>query len=252
MTLAEQLYELRTNILRDRSDLIVGNDDSLWSDETLLNYIKDGERKFARGTLVIRDGTTPNLTRVKLKNGVKTYPLDKSILAVLSAKFNDRQSDLVRSGHAMVTLSQPTTYFEFNPLADYHIPPGVPVAYYTDETLVFNSQQGVNLSIYPVPGPNEDGLYVFMRVVRVPVTGYGLNCLERESEIPEDYQLDTLEWAAYRAQRTFDGDAGAPTSADAHAAAFAKAVTDCVRDMKRAEFAQIGFKYGRNGFSWTR
>lgn len=252
MTLAEQLDELRTNILRDRSDLIAGESDSLWSDETLIRYIKDAELKFARKTMILRDATTPDAVRVKLKNGVKTYPLHSSVISVLSAKYDTKNNDLLRSGHAMVTLSQSVTYFQFNPVADYQIPPGEPIAYYTDETMVFAAESGVTLSIYPVPGPDQDGKFIYMRVIRVPMTKYSIDDLDRCSEIGEGYQLDMLEWAAYRAQRTFDGDAGAPTSADQHKAAFDDAVVQAIREMKRSEYANIGFKYGTNGFSWER
>lgn len=252
MTLGDMLSELRFNILRDRSDLIKGDNDSLWSDETLLRYIKDAERKFARDTLIIRDGTTPQYTQITLKQGVKNYPLDPLVLGVLSARYEGTEYDLARSGHGIVTLSQPSTYFEFNPLADFQTAPGIPVAFYTDETNTFALKATPTLTVYPLPSANQTGMKIYMRVVRLAGGKYGLDCLDRESQIPEDYCLDVLEWSAYRAQRTFDGDAGAPTSAADHQVAYDRAVKKAIRDMKTQGFVTIGMKYGRNGFAWVR
>lgn len=252
MTLDEQLTELRVNILRDRSDIIAGDTDSLWSDETLLRYIKDAERRFARQTLLLRDGTTPEVAQIKLRSGIATYPAHDSVIAVLSARYDTNTYDMARSGHAIVSQSNPPEFLSFDPATPYTVAPGAPLAYYTDETLVFARQGGVTVTVYPVPGADEAGKLLHMRVIRLPMTKYTLDDLERESEIPEDYQLDALEWAAYRAQRGFDADAGAPTSADAHKKAFDEAVQRAIQEMKRKMFANTGFRYGGNGFSWSR
>lgn len=253
MTLSEQLDELRNSILRDRSDIIAGDKDSLWSDETLIRYIKDAEHKFTRETLCLRDSTTLQVTRVKLRAGVKLYTLDKSIISVLSARYDTSESDLARSGHSVVNAHVPTSYPSFNPAATYHFPPGDPIAYQTDETLVtMGGNFGVSLGVFPAPGVTTDSKYLYLRVIRQPIVGYGIDCLDRESEIPENYQLDVLEWAAYRALSTFDADAGAPTTAAAHKAAYQEAVKACVREIKRMMFTNIGWNNGRNGFRWTR
>jgi hypothetical protein len=259
MTLQEQLDELRYNVLRDNSDQIAGDSDSLWSDETLLRYIGDAERRFARQSLIIRDSTTPELTQVTLKNTVQMYPLHKTLLSVLSAHYVDANGspyDLQRSGHALITQAQPVQALSWDIADPYssQLPPGQPLAYFTDESLVYNRNSRMTLSVYPVPSPVQDGTTLFVRVIRLPMSGYRnvQTDLERESELPEDYQLDVLEWAAYRAQRTFDGDAGAPTSAEQHKQAFQEAVAAATREAKRKMFAESQFKYGANGFSWTR
>lgn len=251
-TLEQQLNELRTNILRDRSDIIAGDTDSLWTDETLIHYIEDAELKFARETLLLRDSTSPDICTVTLKTGQRLYPLDKCVLAVISARFHHNDTDLIRSGHSLIFQRANNEFGAFDPFRPYRNPPGFPLAYYTDETMVFATKSRVSLAVFPEPSPTEDGKQLHLRVTRLPRTGYSKSCLDRESEIPHAYWLDVLEWAAYRAQRTFDGDAGAPTSADAHAKAFSDAVQQCLLDKKREMFATTNYRYGQNGFAWVR
>lgn len=252
MTLDEQLEELRNNMLRDNSDLVSGNADELWSDDTLLRYIKDAERRFARRTLMLRDSTTPEVVRVRLQNGVKTYKLHDSIMGVLSASYDTNTYDMQRSGHALVQQGIQPEFLSFDPTSPGSLPPGPPLAYYTDETLVFGRKRAVTMSFYPVPGSDQEGKIVYMRVVRYPMTCHTTKALDQESEIPEDYQLDVLEWAAYLAMRGFDSDAGASTDADKHRAAFEDAIQRAQMEMKRTIHANTGLAYGSNGFSWIR
>jgi hypothetical protein len=251
-TLSDQLLELRNNILRDRSDIIAGDSDQLWTDETLIRYIGDAENRFCRRTMILRDSTTPEVCRVKLKQGQKLYKLHDSILALLSAKFGAAENDLSISGHSIVTGHVPNTYLNFNPTAPYTIAPGTPVAVFTDEAEVYDRRAAVTLTTYPVPSATEDGQYINIRVVRKPLTKYSVNDLDRCSEVPDDYQLDVLEGAAWLAQRTWDSDAGSSTTADKHKANFEEAITRTLREMKRRAFVPMGFSYGQNGFSWER
>jgi hypothetical protein len=251
MTLGELLSELRNNILRDNSHLVAGDKDELWSDETLLQYIKDAEKRFARRTLIIRDGTTPEVTQLRLRTGQTTYKLPASVISVLSARFDVNQFDMARSGHALVNQMHPPEFLSFDPTLPYQVPPGAPLAYYTDETLVYNRQQAVTLSVFPAPGADQNGKLVYMRVVRIPTCGYTLADLDKESEIPEDYQLDTLEWAAYRALRGFDSDAGDPITSETHRQAYETAIARAIMDMKRTTHADTGIRFGQNGFTWS-
>lgn len=252
MNIGEKLSELRNNILRDRSDLIAGDDDSLWSDETLLRYIKDGERRFVRQTLMIRDSTTAQVCQVKLKLGVQNYPLHQSVLGVLSARYNTDQFDLARSGHGIISQIVPPEFLSFDPSVAYQVQPGRPSAFNTDETLVFAGAGRVTFSIYPLPSAAEDGLMVNLRVLRLPLNSYTLDDLDVESEIPEDYELEPLQWAAYRAVANHDGDAGSSRDAEKYKAAFLEAVANAQKETKRKLFASMNFRFGMSGFTWER
>lgn len=251
MTLDDQLAELRTNILRDRSDMISGDaPDWSWSDETLVRYIGDAERRFARRTLILRDATTQEVCQVRLRTGVATYPLHARVLGVLSARYDTAGQDLARAGHELVWNIAPPEREWFDPVTLVQMADGAPQLFYTDESVVYDRRSVVTLTVYPTPSAEQNGKLVHLRVLRLPLCDWSLAKLDRESEIPEDYQLDVLSWAAYRALRGFDADTGAPTSADAHRAAFESAVQEAIRDMKRKIFAPTPVRYGRLGWSW--
>lgn len=252
MELGDQLDELRVNILRDRSDLIAGDTDSFWTDETLLRYIGDAERRFARRTLMLRDSTTPEVAQVILKTGVPTYPLHDTVIGVLSAKYDTDVFDLQRSGHGLILQYTPPEFLSYDPTVSYTVAPGRPIAFYTDETLVFARRSKVTLSVYPVPGTDQNGKILYLRTIRMPMSSYTMDDLNTESELPEAYQLDVLEWAAYRALRGFDADAGAPTTAESHKAAFEDAIAKAITDTKLKMFSNITVKYGMNGFGYIR
>lgn len=252
MNLGEKLDELRKNILHDRSDLIAGDDDRLWSDATLLRYIKQGERRFARKTLCLRDSSTAAVTQVKLKSGVKTYALHPSVICMLSARYDTDDFDLQRAGHAIIAQVVPPEFLSFDPASNYTLPPGRPSAVYTDETLVYAGQGRVTLTLYPAPGADQDGKTVYLRVCRLPLTDYTPSSLQAEGELHEDFELDPLQWAAYLATSNHDGDAGSSVKSREHRAAFDQAVKDASKDIRDKIRVQISHRFGMGGFSYTR
>lgn len=253
MNLGDQLKELRFNVLRDRSDLISGDTDSLWDDDTLLLYIGQSERRFARQTLLLRDGTSAEFCKLVLRLGIRDYPMRPEVLAVISARLTGQDLDMRRSGHALVQPVVPSeVQLPIDPGYFTALPPGTPLAYYTDETLIYGGEGGVTVSIYPLPDASVAGQVVNLRVVRLPKGAYTTADLGEDSELPEDYQLDVLEWAAYLAQRGNDNDSGATTSSEAHKASFEAAVKAAIRETKRKMFAVTGVRYGGQGFAWTR
>lgn len=252
MNLGDQLDELREGILRDRSDLIAGDEDSFWTDESLLRYIGEAERKFARSVMCLRDSTTAKYTRFTLREGVTHYPLDMAVFAVVSARAAGRDYDLTRTGHTLIESRDVDTSLTFDPNDASTMPPGAPLGIYTDETLVYANQSRVTASIFPTPDATAAGTVINMRVIRLPCGPYTLADLERESEIPLDYQLDVLEWAAYRAKRNNDADIGQTPNADSHKALFDESVARAIRDTKNRLHQTTGVQYGRNGFTWGR
>lgn len=254
MTVSELLALLRNDVLGDRSDRVSGSPDYLWSDQTLLAFLDDAHKRFARRSLCIRDSSS-DVTVVTLKTGQTNYALDPSIIAVISAKFPVDTGDLRRGGHAAFNTYQfPETLF-WDPAQLSQLPPGKPLAFSTDEELQeddYGSRSVVTMRVYPEPSSDYNCDKINLRVVRMPTETISSANLTYVPEVPEVYHLDLLDWAAYRALRIVDHDAGNPQRAAEFKAAFEENVTRARNEAMRKMFTPAPFGFGRNGFSWVR
>lgn len=261
MNLGDMLSELRTGILHDVSSLSSGTSDQLWSDATLVRYIDEAQCRFARGSLVLRDGTTPEVTQVTIVAPVDgaaqtVYALHPSVIAVISAQLVGDTADLARAGHsAFQTYHTPDAYF-FNPSYLGTLPPGKPLAWGTDEYLTadpYGTVGVVSLRLFPKPIPDYDGQVIGLRVLRIPLIRFNQSSdLSLTSEIPEQHHMDLLDWAAYLALRKVDIDAGMPDRAREFQQAFEAHVMEARKAMMRKLFTPLEWGFGRNGWSWDR
>jgi hypothetical protein len=253
VNLGDLLSELREGILHDFSDQVSGASDQLWSDERLVRYIDEAHRRFAREALVIRDGVTAQCCQITTVIGQTNYPLDKSVIAVLSVRMAGDNTDLPRAGHSdFDTYREPDSlYFNPSQLASY--PPGKALAYDTDETMVMDDKgtwSGVNLRLFPGIASPYGGIIANMRVIRLPLQRLRLDNLDATPEVPEDYHLDMLDWAAYLALRIVDLDEGQPDRAKDFKKTFEEHIVTAQRNMKRKIQPRAQWAFGRNGFSW--
>jgi hypothetical protein len=254
MRLQDLLTELRENILHDRSDQVTGQTDRLWSDETLVRYINEAQSRFARIGLVLRDGSTPDVTQVTLVTGQAEYTLHDSVLGVLSARYSTEEVDLTRLDHPAIG-GQPRINDGplFDPAQAQLLPAGKPLAYTTDEQVALDSEDrrsAVHLRLYPAPTADYAGDIIKLRVVRLPLEPLVPAHLSAQPEIPEIHHIEMLDYAAYLALRIVDHDAGNPARAHEFRSMFEKNVMQARRDAMRKMFAPVGWGFGRNGFAW--
>jgi hypothetical protein len=247
MQWSELLDELRSGILRDSSSLKTGDPDHYWDDIRLARYLDDAHKRFARLSLCIHDDTTPEVTEVELEDGVPIYQLHNSVLSVLSAKHQDDQQDLVRVAHDVgQTLSNPYTEdFDFALLPAA----GKPRSFSTDEGLDPTQNHSIRMRFFGVPDVSQDGKIVNLRTIRVPIVKVTVNNLDDEPEIPEPYQIDLCEWAAWRALRNWDIDSEDRSKADQHKTRFQDAVLECRRDVLRKTFPALRWQFGQAAWS---
>lgn len=250
MNTQELLEELARNILRDRSSLVSGPADVMWSDATLLQYINEAQMRLATIGLVLRDATTPTVTQVPLSAGVTQYTLHPSVIAVISARYGSDTYDLSRVGHSLLSAYVPpdTLYFE---AAQLTVDPGKPIAWASDEQLDIKSGVSgvVSLRVYPPPSSDHVDT-VYLRTIRKPLKPLSLDAPEGIPEVPEQYHLGMLDWAAYRALRNIDSDVGSMSTAARFRDTFDEMVAQAKRDTLRKLFAPSTWAFGRNGFSW--
>jgi hypothetical protein len=252
MTFQDLLDELRQNILRDRSDIVSGPSDQIWSDETLIRYINDGYRRFCRRTLLLRDGSTPQFTQINIREGQTLYELDPVVLAVLSARYEDDENDLPRAAHEDLNTMPYTDplLWDVNMLSTSQ--PGRPRAFTTDESVTAGSQTLTHVRVYPTPTSLETGKTLYLRVARLPAEMITLSNLCNEPEVSEDYHLDILNWAAFRALSNHDVDGDSKDRAATFKAAFEAVLEEAEQEAKRRMFSTTRFMPGRFGFSWAR
>jgi len=229
MTLEELIEELRENVLRDSSDA-VGNasDDYLFDDRTLVRYIQEAVTKFAVETLCIRDETTPEVTRIRLVPGVDSYALDPRVIALYGARIgNNHLQRVMYSSLVGGRLGRTCT------------PSTTPSLFYTD-------RESGKMGVWPVPGEACADQDLILRAARKPLRPLEATNLKAEPELPEEYHLDVLEWAAYRALRNHDADAEAMTKASAHRRRFTETVQELSRKSKRLLAQDIQFRVDAN------
>lgn len=253
MTLAQLLQYLREAILNDRSDRTEGTSDYLWTDETLAIHINEAQRRFASQSLILRDGTTDEVTKITLVEGQTTYPLHESVIAVLSAKREDQQADLNRVGHPVLAAYRAPSDSWVDPATLTALPPGVPLGYSTDEGLIADSDdtfEQINLRVYPAPSADEDGQFIRLRVVRRPIEDLTVNNPSAQPEIPRNHHIEMLDWAAYLCLRIVDDDAGSAKRASDFKTTFEQHVREARTMVMRKLFAPQGWGHGRGGWSW--
>lgn len=253
MTTAELLQLLRASILNDRTDRVGGTSDYLWEDETLITFLNEAHRRFAVRGLVLRDGTTPAVTEITLVAGQRLYELHPSVIAIISMRREDQETDLNRVGHSLLGSYRTTSDSWADPQAYNGISPGPTLAFSTDEELSPDgngSTSNVMLRVYPTPRVEEAGKKLKLRVVRKPIAMLSLAEPDGVPEIPEDHHIEMLDWAAYLALRIVDDDAGAPKRAAEFAQSFEAHVQEAKKLAMRKLFAPMPWGFGRGGFSW--
>lgn len=253
MTLEALLALLRGAILNDRTDRIGGTSDYLWTDETLVTYINEAQRRFAVKGLVLRDGRTDEVTKITLVEGQTSYSLHESVLAVLTAKVEGNEADLARVGHDALAAYRAPTDRWVDPTTFTGLNPGATLAFSTDETLNDDSTSSfsqITLRIHPTPSADQAGDIIRLRVIRKPLEQLTTLALQASPEIPEDHHIEMLDWAAYLALRIVDDDAGAPKRAEDFRQTFEDHVKQARAQVMRKLFAPVGWGFGRGGFSW--
>lgn len=242
MNVEELLEELRENILRDVSDSVTnGAGDYLLSDKSLVRYINDAEVQFAKETLCLRDETTPEVCHVQLLAGVEAYSLDSRVISLFGARV--RGCHLKRTTYAAMTSRRGD--LSWGPPVDTHgwsRQYGGPSVFYSD-------REDGKVGVYPAPSAEyieKTGGLLVLRAARRPLEALVATDLKATPEVPTEYHLDMLEWAAWRALRNHDHDVENLAKASAHKRRFTEAVAELKREAKRLLAQDIQFDIRTN------
>lgn len=221
MKLQELLEELQENLLRDVSPEAETPVSNLWSQRQLVRYLDDAQNKMARETECLLDSQNPRTTTFNLVEGIDTYYLDPRVVRVYHVMVGNRilkQSSLYHEldGSEQRRSSLPQEAFQTDRVSWYSLD--------TDTQA---------LRVYPVPTEKENLEMVRLSVSRLPMEPLATDNLEAEPEIPRDFHLDMVEWAAFRALRNHDVDGENLQKANVHRSAFRQATDDLRRATRR-------------------
>lgn len=239
MNLRELLEELRENVLRDISDAVDTSSDSfLLSDKSLVRYVNEAQNKFAAQTLCLRDETTPAVAQIALVADQAAYALDRRVVSVFTTRTSATRS-LKRTTYAF--LSGTRGAFAQGVPNTLCLGPGAPVYFYTD-------RETQKIGLYPAP----DAAFIaecptlFLRVSRLPLTPLVVEDLEAVPEVKEQYHLDMLDWAAYRALINSDIEITEMGKATARRNRFNEAVGALQRESKQLLMQELQFDVNTN------
>lgn len=220
MKLSELLDHVGGTVLDDRTDLVQGDPDELWSDTALTIWFNEAQNKFARESWALVDASTPVVASFALRQGKAEYELHKSILRVLTATLSDSSYPLVRKDDAFVV---PHWY------APETLTPGRPEVYTTD-------LRARLLRLLPAPDATSAALKLGLRVARLPLNPLVI-AEDNEPEIPEEFHIELCDWVAYRALSLPTVDSEARGLAREFKSEFLNNLRLARRDQIRAEAA---------------
>jgi len=223
--------------LDDRTALLDGEPDVLWSDKTLVRYFNEAQRRLCRRAWSLIDLGHPQAGVIVLATGKTIYNLHKSVLRVYSARLESDTLPLSRSTDDRLAgyRTVDPDFFDVNQPAAFT--PGAP--------LVFTTDTGTRLlHIEPAPAAAQNGSRVLLKVARLPVCELTTDKPDESPEVAEEYHLDGLcKYAAGKALTHPNADASAKTEGRVLLKEFEDLVKEARQDRQRAEAAEPRFQF---------
>lgn len=251
MKTSELLDHIAGEMLDDRTDLISGANDQLFSDTRIIRFLNEAERIYARTAWVLEDtnpasndGATPTPgypCQIQLVLNTTDYALHKSVLHVKSARLSDTDVDLLRVGYEDNHLWQ-TAYVVDPDFWDVNLPltetAGRPQRYSLD--------MGTRLMrVRRKPDATSAALKVNLVVVRMPLVDMSTDDLDKEPEIPAEFHLDLSLFAAGAClTRTADIDASLRKLGEGWMADFDARVATARKERQRFKQSAPRFRFG--------
>lgn len=240
MNLQELLDYTAKEYLDDRTDLVDGDGDNLWSDKFLVVQFNEAQRQLAREAWCIMEYGESPAGRLVLRTGVSLYPYHKSVLRVFDATPSTQVSPLGRSDDIQLrntNLLNGNINTEFDA---YEIGVSASHAGNTTNTagppLAFATDAGTRtMRVFPPPTSDENGLVIYLKVARLPIAQLSLDDVNASPEIPEDYHYALCTYAAGKALTQPNVDGAQKADGRALLSEFETRKREARQDRQRAE-----------------
>lgn len=239
MKKSELLDHLARHVLDDRADMLNGVADELWSDEYLVRLLNEGARILCREAWVLEDVGHAQAGTIQLLLNTKDYALHKTVVRVLSGRLSDSDLDLGRVPYDLsrpqANTVAPTDFFY--PDFPYSENPGRPRMISSDVT-------NTTLRVRPAPDADNAPLTVVLRVSRMPYSELAVTGADAEPEIPYEFHLDLVDYAAGEALSIPAADASMRAIGRDYRAKFQGRVKAARKDRQRKEMSPVSWIFG--------
>jgi len=240
MTLDEMLTYVAKEVLDDRTDLLDGDADELWSDSFLTRMLNEAQRILCRRSwAIIEYGTTP-AGSITLRTGVSLYPLHKAVLRVYDGTPTTQTAPLGRTEDAHLRDTSLIVPFPADAFNAVEIGSSASLAGGAAELsgapLAFASDAASRtLRVFPPPTAAQNGLRVVMKIARLPLKDLTLDDVCAAPEVPEEYHVSLCHYAAGRALVLPNVDADQKPEGRRLLAEFDQVVKEARQERQRAE-----------------
>ena len=239
MKLSELLDHVAVHVLDDRTAMLNGSPDELWSQEALVRYFREAENLYCRKARVLKDSESTACCEITLVANQKDYDLHTSVLGVLSVTPADNDLDLIRFSYDAMRPRFDVTPDHFDVNITYTDTPGRPLWYATDiATRVMRLR----------PTPDADAVSTIdtlnLRVVRMPLVPLSLATPDAEPEIPGEYHLSLCDYVAFRALSNPTVDDDGKKEARTFKKLFDEALRSARGETITSEAAPVQWRFG--------
>lgn len=250
MKTSELLDHTASVLLDDRADLLEGESDSLWKDETIVRYLNDAQEKLCRWAWVLEDKSIQSIDQannkiceITLKEGRTDYSVSKSIIRIKSVRLSDSDVDLRN-----VSYDDNRVIAYGNNYADYWDVNQISIASNGRPRLWSADMGNKVLKVRNAPDTATALLKLHLVVVRMPVKPLSVRDMEREPEVDPEYHLRLCEYAAAKCLESQTVDADRRQNAKDWLAEFDEEMENAYKEKIRFQMGPGRFTLGgRNG-----
>ncbi len=211
MKLSELLEYIGVELLDDRTEMLEGVSDNIWSDDAIIRQLNEAQRVLCRRAWVLED---TDLTRIDAENNKvcqiqmvedqTDYSFHKSILNIKSVRISDSEVDLLRVGYADNRLRNG---FQFDDSSFWDV--NSIMIEESGRPSRWSADMGTRiLRVRQKPNGDTAALTLNLVVVRMPVEILVATNVEATPEVPEEYHMMLARAAAGRLLQHPTVDAG--------------------------------------------
>lgn len=204
MNLQEMLSYTASEFLDDRTELIDGDDDSLWSDSFLCRQFNEAQRILTRRAWVIIETGVAPAGIVVMQTGKVLYSLHRSILRVFDATPSTQTLPLGRANDIELRNTNLISPYPPDDFGAFEIGEAASLAGNVTNTMgttlaIATDAGSRTLRVFPPPSALQSGVIVALKIARMPINFLSLDDTEACPEVPEEFHIALCEFAAGKA-----------------------------------------------------